>query len=241
VTDVPLLPDVDVVDDAVGAAGIIEVPTLLVVGNTLIVGTAAAELTPRLPISVEPSGIPIRAPPPGVVGDVDVGVDEEAMLLEPEPHIPDNPDVCSIPDVVDIPDVDAVLDIAIESDMAPVAGVVLPADIPPPSKLEFDPNIPDGDVPNVEQAVPLIVPVAVIALVVGAGLTPGEAISVAPSGIPVPPTDVVGPIPSGEVAPSVGVAGIVPIWAKAGLNPEMDRTNAIMTACFIDAFPTCIA
>lgn len=77
--------------------------------------------------------------------------------------------------------------------------------------------------------------------VVGAGLTPGEAISVAPSGIPVPPTDVVGPIPSGEVAPSVGVVGIVPIWAKAGLNPEMDRTTTIMTACFIGIFLNCIA
>jgi hypothetical protein len=135
VTDVPLLPDV--VDDAgvesVGVAGIIEVPTLLVVGKTPIVGTVAAELTPRLPISVEPSGIPVRAPPPGVVGDVDVGVDEDAMLLEPEPHIPDSPEVCSIPDVVDIPDVDEVLDIAIESDMAPVAGVMLPTAIPPPS------------------------------------------------------------------------------------------------------------
>jgi hypothetical protein len=135
VTDVPLLPDI--VDGAgvesVGVAGIIEVPTLLVVGKTPIVGTVAAELTPRLPISVEPSGIPVRAPPPGVVGDVDVGVDEDAMLLEPEPHIPDSPEVCSIPDVVDIPDVDEVLDIAIESDMAPVAGVVLPTAIPPPS------------------------------------------------------------------------------------------------------------
>jgi hypothetical protein len=135
VTDVPLLPDI--VDDAgvesVGVAGIIEVPTLLVVGKTPIVGTVAAELTPRLPISVEPSGIPVRATPPGVVGDVDVGVDEDAMLLEPEPHIPDSPEVCSIPDVVDIPDVDEVLDIAIESDMAPVAGVVLPTAIPPPS------------------------------------------------------------------------------------------------------------
>jgi hypothetical protein len=98
--------------------------------------------------------------------------------------------------------------------------------------------MPEGEVPNVEQAVPLIVPVAVIVPIVGAGLTPGEAISVAPSGIPVPPTDVVGPIPSGEVAPSEGVAGIVPIWAKAGLNPEMDRTNATNTACFIGIFQT---
>ena len=125
----------DVVDDAgvesVGIAGIVVVPTALVVGKTPMVGTAAAALTPRLPISVDPSGIPVRAAPPGAVGDV--GVDEDAMLLEPEPHIPDNPDVSTIGDVVDIPDVDEVLDIAVESDMAPVAGVVLPTAIPPPS------------------------------------------------------------------------------------------------------------
>ena len=116
-----------------GVAGIVEVSTLLVVGKTPIVGTAAAELTPRLPISVEPNGIPVRATPPGAVGDVDVGVDEEAMLLEPEPHIPDNPDVSTIGVVVDIPDVDEVPDIVVESDIAPVAGAVLPTVIPPPS------------------------------------------------------------------------------------------------------------
>src|ERR1700737_4437359 len=33
-------------------------PTL---GNTLIVGPVAAELTPRLPISKDPNGIPVRA------------------------------------------------------------------------------------------------------------------------------------------------------------------------------------
>jgi len=98
------------------------------VGNTLIVGTAAAELTPRLPISKDPNGIPVRAPPPGVVGDVDVGVDDEATLLEPAPHIPDNPDVSSIPEDVDTPDVVVVPDVA-------VAGVVVPVAIaiPPPS------------------------------------------------------------------------------------------------------------
>jgi hypothetical protein len=119
--------------ESVGVAGIVEVSTLLVVGKTPIVGTAAAELTPRLPISVEPNGIPVRATPPGAVGDVDVGVDDEARLLEPEPHIPDNPDVSTIGVVVDIPDVDEVLDIVVESDIAPVAGAVLPTVIPPPS------------------------------------------------------------------------------------------------------------
>src|SRR5215510_13599936 len=79
-------------DETLGIIGV-EVITLPVVGDTLIIGTDAAELTPRLPISVDPNGIPVRATPPGVVGDVDVGVDDAARLPEPEPHIPDIPDV----------------------------------------------------------------------------------------------------------------------------------------------------
>jgi hypothetical protein len=82
-----------------------------------------------LPISVEPNGIPVRAAPPGVVGDVEVGVDDAAILLEPEPHIPDNPVVSSIPEVVDIPDV---ADIPVP-DVAAVAGAAAPAAVPPPS------------------------------------------------------------------------------------------------------------
>jgi hypothetical protein len=62
------------------------------------------------------------------------------MLVEPEPHIPDNPDVSSIPEDVDNPDVaeiadDAdVPDVAVLPDVA-VAGVVVPVAIaiPPPS------------------------------------------------------------------------------------------------------------
>src|SRR5258708_31041043 len=92
--------------ETVGIVGANELgPTVPAIGNTPVVGTAGAELTPRLPISIEPKGIPVRAAPPGVVGivDVDVGVDDDAMLVEPEPHIPDIPDVPSIPEDVDSP------------------------------------------------------------------------------------------------------------------------------------------
>ena len=109
-------------------------PTANTGGDTLIIGTAAAELTPRLPISIDPNGIPVRGAPPGVVGDV--GVDDEAMLLEPEPHIPDNPDVSIIPEVVDIPDVADIPDDGdIPDDIAipDVAAVAVPTVIPPPS------------------------------------------------------------------------------------------------------------
>ena len=210
-------------------------PTVPTTGNTPIVGTAGAELTPRLLISVEANGIPVRTTPPGVVGDVDVGVDDEAMLLEPEPHIPDIPEVSSVPEAVDIPDgtdicddvdvpgivvgsvvaavasVPVVPDVAMLPVVGAVAGAAVPGAVPPPSKLAVDPNIPDSDIPPVEQPLLVIAPVVGIAIVpvtppVGAGLTPSDVTSVEPSGIPVVPTDPLAPIPSGEVAPSEGTA-----------------------------------
>ena len=59
------------------------------------------------------------------------------------------------------------------------------------------------------------------------GLTPGVAISVAPSGIPVTPTGAPGPIPSGEVTPS-GMGAPVPTvtWAHAVLLPR--RTESVV-------------
>jgi hypothetical protein len=73
------------------------------------------------------------------VVDDDVGFDDAAMLLEPEPHIPDNPDVSVIPDDIDSPDVaEMEVDVEIAEDVdapgvAAVAGIVVPIDIPPPS------------------------------------------------------------------------------------------------------------
>jgi hypothetical protein len=112
-------------------------PTVPTTGDTLGVGTTVAALTPRLPISLDPIGIPARVAPLVVVGDVDVGLEDAAMLLDPEPHIPVNPDVSVIPEDVDSPDV---AEIAVEFDIPPpdvaaAAGVVVPVAIaiPPPS------------------------------------------------------------------------------------------------------------
>jgi hypothetical protein len=203
----------------VGMVGTIAVgPTKPTLGDTLSVGTAAAELTPRLPISVEPSGIPVRAAPPIVVGDVDVGVEDAAMLLEPEPHMPDMPDVCSIPEVVNVPDVAEISDDVDNPgevdipDVAAVAGAAVPTPIPPPSKLAVDPNISDGAVPMVEHVVPLVGIAMVPVASPGAGLMPGDAISVEPSGIPVGETgEPVAAMPSGEVAARVGVGLAIPL------------------------------
>ena len=108
-------------------------PTVLTLGDRFVVGTARTGLTPRLLIWKEPNGIPARAPPTGVEDDVDVGVDDEAMLLEPEPHIPVNPDVSSIPEEVDTPDVAEIVDDVDIPDVPPLAGIAVPIAIPPPS------------------------------------------------------------------------------------------------------------
>jgi hypothetical protein len=117
--------------------------TLLVVvepaiGDGLGAGTAVAELTPRLLISVESSGIPARVLL--VADDVEVGADA-VTLLEPEPHIPDNPAVVAIPEVIDnpevadtpavIPDAGLVVDVAVAIVDA-VAGVTAPLSVTPP-------------------------------------------------------------------------------------------------------------
>ena len=134
-----------VIDEAVGADAAVGIvgagATALTVGETLGVGTAGAALTPRLPTSIEPNGIPVRAGLLVVVGEVDVGLDDAAMLPEPEPHMPVNPDVSGIPDDVDNPDVAEIAvdvdipDDGVPPDIPPVAGVEVPfaIPIPPPS------------------------------------------------------------------------------------------------------------
>ena len=194
-----------------GTVGIVGAMVLMV-GVTVMIGTAAAELTPRLPISVEPIGMPVRGTPPGVVGDV--GVDDAARLPEPAPHMLWVPEVSIRADVGEIPD-DGIAIV--------LCGVTVPTATPPPSKAAADPNIVDGAVPMVEHTVLPMMPVEGS----GAGLTPGEAISVAPNGMPVPPTGALGTMPSGEVAESEGVGITAACCAKAGLHSRAEAVVII--------------
>lgn len=187
--------------------------------TTMIGGAASAGLTPRLLISVEPSGMPVRIPPPDDSGDVDDAV----RLLDPEPHVADNPEVSTIGEVVDWPDGSDVPDIAIELEAAIVAGAVLPTDVPPPSKVAVEPNIVDGAAPMVEHPVLPTMPVEAV----GRGLSPGDAISVAPNGSPVPPTGALGTMPSGDVTASEGV-GVTAACAKTGLAIKGSVTATII-------------
>src|ERR1700730_1275698 len=99
--------------------------------------------------------------------------------------------------------------------------------------MAVDPYVPDGDIPPVEHVVPLVVitplagiPIVPVTLPVGAGLTPGDVISVEPIGIPAGPTDPPGLIPRGEVVPSEGIAvrgSSTSTWANAGPAHSEDQ------------------
>jgi hypothetical protein len=175
------------------------------------------------------------------------------MLLEPEPHIPDIPDVSSIPEAVDVPDATVISDdvdvpgiamgsaesavgsVSVVPDVPAVAGDAVPGAVPPPSKLAVDPNIADGDSPAVKHVEPLVViaplvgiPIVPVTLPVGAGLTPAELISVEPIGMPAGPTDPPALMPRGEVAPSDGTAvrgSSTSTWANAG--PAHSKEQAV--------------
>jgi hypothetical protein len=203
----------------IGIAGRIGA-TLPVTSGTAGVGSRAAELTPRLPISVEPKGRPVLGLPPGVVGTVEVGLEDAAMLLDPEPHMPDMPAVSSVPEmglciVADVIDNDDVVPIPDDVDPAvfptpPVAGVDPAIAIPPPSYVDVEPYISLGEDPSVEHAVP-VVGVAMLPVTTGAGLRPAEGSSVAPKPIPIGEIGEPVVLPSGEVAPTVGVGTAIPV------------------------------
>jgi hypothetical protein len=93
--------------------------------------------------------------------------------------------------------------------------------------VEVDPYIADGEVPTVEHVVPLP-GIATAPVTVEAGLTPGDASSVAPRGMPVGETVEPVPRPSGEVALMLGVGLAIPlICAVAALQTSAERTAAI--------------
>jgi len=162
-------------------------PLPIVEGFGLGVGTTSNGLTPALPISTEPNGIPVRGRPPGDAGDV------AALLVELVAQAPDN----------------AAL---------PGSDVPVPVPVPPPSKVVLEPDIPDDGLPMTKHVVPFpVIPI----VPAGAPLSPGDASSVAPMGIPAGGTGEPAAMPSGEVGPIPGVGlPIPPTCANAGMQPK---------------------
>jgi hypothetical protein len=120
---------VEDMEDEEGESPVVEqgMPLPIVEGFGLGVGTTSNGLTPALPISTEPNGIPVRAAPPGEVGDV--AADDEALLLELVPHVPE----VAAPPGNDVP---------------------VPTPSPPPSKVVLEPDIPDAGIPLTKHVVP---------------------------------------------------------------------------------------
>jgi hypothetical protein len=98
--------------------------TAVVTGSVLVIDVEGSSgLTPALPISNEPNGIPVRAAPPGVTGDV-AAIDDALLLV-----VPHGPDAAVLPGI-DIP---------------------APIPIPPPSKVDVELDMADDVLPVVGQ------------------------------------------------------------------------------------------
>jgi hypothetical protein len=172
--------------------------------------------------SVEPNGIPALPTvdcPPRPVGEEAEAVALDDAAATPLTHVPE-----------------AFPDMPVESNKGVGAGkpeVMVPAPVMPFGVTEVAmPDVPGmavvgcAEAPIPEQAVEAVIePSAAVPATLA--LTPGVAISVAPSGIPVGPTGEPGPSPSGEVTPSgAGAPVTMPTWAKAGLQPSSEQAAA---------------
>jgi hypothetical protein len=98
--------------------------------------------------------------------------------------------------------------------------------------VAVDPYIVLGAVPTVEQIAPPLGMVIVPVGLEGIGLTPGAAISVEPSGIPV--CEIGAPmVPSGVVALTEGVGAAMPVtWAKAVFTANSEQNAAAIIEDF---------
>jgi hypothetical protein len=164
------------------------------------VRTSGGGLTPPTLSSVEPKGMPARPTDvdPIPVGDEadDAGVPDEPLAV-----------VAHVPDAV--PPRPPPSKSVVEPDVPGFAMPVEPPSAPAPEHAVAPPIAGTaGDAPDV------------------IGLTPGDASSVAPSGIPVGATGAAGPIPSGDVMPSGdGELASPPICAVA--EPVPNNAEAI--------------
>lgn len=215
--------DIDV--PVVGVMPVVGHGTVPVVGTTgdwLCTVIFGSGLRPPVVSSVDPMGIPTRAldrePKPD--DEVDVVAPEDAVVLlahVPE-AVPDTPVPSNKAVGADIPVVEV-----------PVIPLVPAIDVP---GLE---DIDCADAPTPEHvAAEVIEPSAEVPA--AAGLMPGAASSVAPSGIPIVPTGAPGPMPSGEVTPSEpGVLVTVPTWAIAGPPPNRAHVTAAIKKGLMEA------
>jgi hypothetical protein len=173
-------------------------------------------LRPPTPSSVAPSGIPTR--PTDGTEPIPVG-DEAVDAAGPAKEL--LPNVGQVPDAVPV------------MLMPPPSNGKVELDVPMPDVVPMLELTAPKDACGIEPPMPEhVVMLPVVAPIGDApiGLTPGDASSVAPRGMPAGATREPGPMPSGDVMPSgegPGVMPIPPICADA--EPQPHRTAVIAT------------
>ena len=161
-------------------------------------------LSPPSPVWTEPNGIPVRETSLGDEDDEnDIVADDDAAPLMLVLHVSG---VAALPG----------------------NGVPVPIPNPPPSKFVLEPDAPADGLPMAAHVAPVpVIPLASVS----AGLSPGDASSVAPMGRPTGGTGEPNVMPSGEVMPITGVGPpIPPTCAKTGLQLNSAAVVAAINA-----------
>jgi hypothetical protein len=224
--------DIDVpVVEVMPVVGHGTVPVVGTTGDWLCTVIFGSGLRPPVASSVDPIGIPTRALDREAKPDDEVDAvaleDAVALLAHVPEAVPDTPlpsnkavgadiPVADVPVIPLVPAVDPLVVPAID---VPGLEAVGCADAPTPEHVAADVIEPSAEVPP------------------AAGLMPGAASSVAPSGIPVVPTDAPGPMPSGEVTPSEPVVPVtIPTWAIAGPPHNKGHVTATIKKGLMEIF-----
>jgi hypothetical protein len=223
----PVIEDIPVVEEAPVLRHGVVAPNVAAGADGLGARTTDGGLSPPAPSSVEPSGIPTRA-----TDDAEpIPVGEEADAAGPAKELP--PIGAQVPDAV--PAMPPPSKTEVETDV-PAVDIPVPVDVPVievsmPDVVPLELGKPN-DVCGIEPPTPEHVVTLLVVSPSGDvpdvnGLTPGDASSVAPMGIPVGATGAPGPMPSGDVMPSAGPGEIFipPTCAEAG--PQLRRATAV--------------
>jgi hypothetical protein len=196
-------PDEVGLERAVGGANAGTVGSIGETGVSIGPGTTTVGLVPRLPISVEPRGIPALLE--------DAPTTDGVAAEEPEGELPV---------AIDPQPLDSVEGIALAAPgVAPL--------MPPPSKEELAGESPEPAIPT-DPAIPAAEHDVLPRGPRGAGLNPPGLSSTAPSGIPAGPTAAAGAPnpPKGDV---ISIVGGVEVSTCARLGPLKNGAAVVMT------------
>jgi hypothetical protein len=168
-------------------------------GSVLVTdGTSGDGLIPALPISNDPNGIPVRAAPLGVTGDV--AAIDDALLFEVVPH---------------------------GADAAVLPGIDVPAPIPipPPSKVVVEPDMAVDAAPAVEQGNGLSPGEASCVAPIGIPIGPTDALGPMPRGDVIPMEGVVAGLVCASASPALDSVAAMTTAARKFMTPSCEKVG----------------